>query len=126
VSTIAGVEPTFDDSVQTEAGARALSYSENVQRRNVTAAQRAMGIAFLYPEPAALKRAGSFVAKERVSGAALSKARAVLRFSEALADAVMADEIKLDPAYDQATGLDRSRQRQAEATRRLREVAPER
>ena len=49
-----------------------------------------MGIAFLYPAPAktAPGRAAPFATND-VSETALSKARAVLRFSEALADAVI-------------------------------------
>lgn len=55
----------------------------------MTAAQRVMATALLYPEPAKLKRV-SFAAKDQeIPTGSLSKARAVLRYSETLADAVM-------------------------------------
>ena len=46
-----------------------------------------------------------FVRRDDVPGSSVRKARAVLRYSPELADAVMADETKLDAAYDQATAL---------------------
>src|SRR5580765_1866662 len=36
---LAGIEPTFDDCVETEEQARAVIASENLQRRNLTASQ---------------------------------------------------------------------------------------
>lgn len=125
---LAGVEPTFDDRIENEDQARALILSENVLRRNITPTMRAMSIAVLYPEPARTapgRRAEtSFVAKDVPSGT-LAKARAVLRYAADLADAVMLGDAMLDPAYDQATALDRARKRKDEARRRLREMAPE-
>jgi hypothetical protein len=62
----------------------------------MTAGQRAMATAMLYPEAERLKRkGGSFVTKEQVGSAALSKARTVLR-DQALAERVLAGTLSLD------------------------------
>jgi hypothetical protein len=66
----------------------------------MTAGQRAMATAMLYPEPTAYKRGGSSFAAKQLSRAALSKARSVLS-DQALADRVLAGTMSLDDAYDE-------------------------
>lgn len=67
----------------------------------MTKAQQAMAFAIAYPE----KRPGKKTSLEtkEVNVATLSHARAVLAFSQPLAEAVMAGTEKLAVAYEQAT-----------------------
>ena len=99
---IAEVEPKFEQLNGHDP--KAFILSVNVKRRHMTAGQRAMATAMIYPGPETLKRkgAGSFVAKDQsVSAAGLSKARAVLAFSPVLAASVLAGTKTLDASYSE-------------------------
>jgi ParB-like chromosome segregation protein Spo0J len=121
---IAGVEPRFERLAE-GADLKAYVMSYNVMRRHMAAGQRAMSVAMIYPDPATRGRGRkSFVAKD-FSEAALSKARAVLRFSRALAQSVMDGHTKLDAAYDQATLHERDREQRERHLRQLADVAPD-
>ena len=70
-------------------------------RRDLSKGERAMALAFLYPEPAKLKRkgTGSLATKEQgFSAALLSNARSILHHSVELAEQVRDGDISLDDA----------------------------
>jgi hypothetical protein len=70
----------------------------------MTAAQRAMATAMIYPEPEKRGRGNKsekdFAAKS-FSSARLSKARAVLKHSPPIAQAILAGSKSLDEAYNE-------------------------
>lgn len=87
-----------------EAGDAALILAENVERRNLSAGQRAMARAMLSPEGEAGKRTdlkplpdSGKVTKSEAN--AISMARYVLRHDEALAQSVMSGAVTLSAAY---------------------------
>jgi hypothetical protein len=69
---------------------RALTLSENIIRRHMTAGQRAMATAMIYPEGTPGKKSKTSLASKEVgfSAARLSQARTVLRYSQPIAEAV--------------------------------------
>lgn len=94
----AGVEPQF----RRLNGKDHLAFitSANLNRRNLTKGQKAMGWAMIYPEAehggARTKGASSETKLEGLSKTRLSQARAVRRHSMALAEAVMSGRTKLE------------------------------
>lgn len=80
--------------------------SVNLTRRNLTAGQRAMALAMIYPEPTQGKRGTSKETLE-VSAMRLSQARTVLREMSGAAAAILRGEAKLDAAYQQVLEMRR-------------------
>lgn len=109
---MAGVTPAYDDRIASEAEARALIVSANIQRRNITKSQQAMMLAMIYPEP---EKGGR--GEKRLRGAnldfdqsRLSRARTILRAApDDLVPQVLAGTLSLDAAM-------------AEVQKRLREA----
>lgn len=106
---IAGVEPKFQKINGQDQKAYILSV--NVNRRHMTAAQRAMATAMIYPTAergGARKKGSSSATKlEGFSASRISYARAVLAHSPPIATAVLAGSKSLDEAYNEvqiATG----------------------
>ncbi len=120
---LAGVEPTFERLNGQDPAAYIVS--ANLTRRNLTKGQAAMAMAMIYPEPKRGRHSEFRGGTGEVSATRLSMARAVLRFSPELAAAVLANELSLDVAHEQATALDRKRRREEEARRDFRELAPD-
>jgi hypothetical protein len=124
---IAGVEPTFESLN----GHDPLAFiaSANLQRRNLSKGQQAMGWAMLYPEP---PKGGRGKKSETVdetstlfSAKRLQIARAVLHYFAELAQSVMAGTISLDEAFKD---VKEKRQRDTsidEKMERLRTEAPD-
>jgi ParB-like chromosome segregation protein Spo0J len=125
---IAGVEPRFE---RLDEGADLDAYvvSCNVERRHLAAGQRAMSVAMIYPDPEKGGRGKASRFRDGLDDKALrnsvSKARAILRFSRSLAEAVMAGDLKLGDAYDQATAYERNRKQRDAQMQGLAEVAPD-
>lgn len=123
---IAGVEPTFETYV---GDPLAYIVSANVARRHLTAGQRAIGVAMIYPEPfqrGGRKDRGAMsrdVTLSDVTRQRLHVARAVLRFSPVLAEAVKSGAMTLDEAHAQVTAHDRQL-RNAESDRRTLDEVP--
>ncbi|MDW9618321.1 hypothetical protein [Sinorhizobium meliloti] len=84
-----------------EAGDAALILAENVERRNLSAGQRAMARAMLEPEgKAGRPKTGEKSPTELgFSGEIVRMARYVLRHDEALAQSVMSGAVTLSAAY---------------------------
>lgn len=122
---IAGVEPQFQRLNGEDIAA--FIVSQNINRRHLTKAQRAMSVAMIYPEPGkgGRGRENSLLNKE-FSGSRLSQARTVLRFGkEDMAPAVISGAMPLNEAYTEAC-----RRRDAAGSKEnqiaeLRRIAPD-
>ena len=95
---LAGIEPRFEklngqDPI-------AYIYSANIRRRNLTKSQRVMLVARMYPDTKQGKKRITSSEKEQVPKSRLSYARAILRYSEELADSVIKGSKSLDEALD--------------------------
>jgi ParB-like chromosome segregation protein Spo0J len=123
---IADVEPHFE---RLPPGIEPADYiaSVNLARRHMTAGQRAMSLAMLFPDPERTKRAGSSVAKERkVSEARLSLARAVLRVApDDLAPQVLSGSTTLDIAFAEVKRRQQAAMSEEAQLARLRAEAPD-
>jgi hypothetical protein len=71
----------------------------NIQRRHMTAGQRAMATAMIYPQPAKRGPSKVSLATKETNSGQLSQARAILAFSPVLAASVLAGILTLDAAY---------------------------
>lgn len=99
---IAGVEPRFETY---DGDPAAYVVSANVNRRHLSAGQRAMATAMVYPEAkhgGARTRGSSSETLLEFSKMRLSQARKVLRFNRDLAQKVMLGAVSLDEALKQA------------------------
>jgi hypothetical protein len=116
---MAGVEPTFVRLNGEDPAAYIVS--ANINRRQLTAGQRAMAIALIYPEP---EKGGRGNKKERVeetsglfSAKRLQQARFIARcLGKATAGAVLHGELPFDEALERAT---EQRDRQASDAHRM-------
>lgn len=102
----AELQPLSQRFEGTEAQIAALILSENVERRNLTPAQRAMARALLTKDVKQGTRTDldehDFSKLGEVPGSTLAQARFVLRQDAALADSVLNGAVKLNAAYEQA------------------------
>jgi hypothetical protein len=123
---IAHVEPKF---VTLAEGRDPVAFivSENVDRRHLTKGQRAIVLAMIYPEPTAYKRGGNSLETKELgfSAARLSQARAVLRHSRELAEAVLAGVSSFDYALSVAQEAARDAATAEKRLERLRAMAPD-
>ena len=83
---IAGVAPAYEEIEFADEDALREFVLDRNERRNITAGQKAMAQAILFPDASKLRRkgSGSFPGKEQVSESFLSKARTVLRHTPEL------------------------------------------
>jgi len=93
---IAEVEPTFKNLNGHDAAA--FIVSANLSRRNLSKGQQAMALAMIYPEPKRGIHSQLKLSTQGPDKGLLSKARAILRHSRALAEDVLADRVKFDAA----------------------------
>ena len=100
-----GIEPRIE-TLPEGTDLDAYVVSVNLTRRNMTAGQRAMVLATIYPEPQQGKRGTSKETLE-VSAMRLSQARTVLREMRSAVDAIIRGEAKLDAAYQQVLEMRR-------------------
>jgi hypothetical protein len=121
---IAGVEPKFEQLNGHDP--KAFILSVNINRRHMTAGQRAMAVAIIYPKPAASRHerrnippAGS------ADDSSLAKARAILRHSRSLADAVLDGTKPLIAAYDEARLAEGKISNETIRLRKLRDTRPD-
>jgi len=125
---MAGVKPTFRKLNGEDQ--KAFILSVNINRRHMTAGQRAMATAVIYPTPTKLKRkragqAGSGRGPDQIDSSILAKARAVLAFAPDLASAVLAGSVTLNDAHAKVK-QDRLTLESTEASMaRLRAEAPD-
>jgi ParB-like chromosome segregation protein Spo0J len=130
----AGVEPTFTDYEGDDAGALALVISLNVQRRDLTAAQRAIVAArALEQMPERRGRPGkdgktSHVLSRdlaastfKVSDKSVQQAKAVLAEAPDLAAQVESCAISLASAYEQTQGRKKESERKTKSAERIAE-----
>jgi ParB-like chromosome segregation protein Spo0J len=118
---IAGVKPRFERLPEGEEPV-AVIISKNLRRRHISKGQQAMAIAMAYPEPekgGRGKNAASRKARETAgfSHDRLQQARAILRHSEDMADAVMNGTLRFDDA------LELMHQQKVEAELRAKQMA---
>jgi hypothetical protein len=99
---LAGVEPRFE-TYDGDPGDYVIS--ANVNRRHLSAGQRAMAVAMVKPEAkrgGARTRGSSSETLLEFSKVRLSQARKVLQFNPEMAKAVLAGAVKLDKALEEA------------------------
>lgn len=124
---MAGVEPrleTYDGDVE------ALVVSANVNRRHLSAGQRAMAVAMLYPDPGKGGRGkksstGNLLVSGGFSRQRLDQARSVLRYSEPLAREVLAGSKSLDAALAEAQSADGKLANDRSRLRKLKDNRPD-
>ena len=97
--------------------------AERSERRNITAGQKAMAWAMLFPKPEKLKRKGD-VPRGDFSKQSLSKARIVLDYSEPLARQVR-DGLPLNDAYEDVRDAKKRGQSDDAKRAALEEEAPD-
>jgi hypothetical protein len=98
---IAEVEPKFEQLNGHDP--KAFILSVNIKRRHMTAGQRAMATAMIYPHPQKeLGRGKKSSLNEDFSAASLSNARTVLRFSRPVAESVLAGTKTLGEALKES------------------------
>lgn len=122
---IAGVEPTFRRLNGEDVSAFIVSV--NLARRNLTAGQRAMALAMIYPEPQRgkkidpelLKKVKTLGKTQNAGQVRLSQGRAVLRHSRSLAQEVLNGTTPLNQAYEAALGAETQEQQR---DRRLKQL----
>jgi hypothetical protein len=99
---MADIDPTFT----TYDGADPVAFilSANINRRNLTAGQRAMAMAMVYPEPGERGRGKKGKETLHFSKMRLSQARTILRHSPDAAQRILAGDttVKFDEAYEAA------------------------
>jgi hypothetical protein len=107
----------------------ALILSNNVKRRDLNRGQKAMAVAFAYPEPERGRGKKDLALKVPESGSfkreRLRQARQVLRHSRELAVAVLNDTMKLDAAFAQVEREQRQLQSDEGKLIVLRKEAPD-
>lgn len=116
---IADVEPFFETFDGDDDAVIAFILSLNVMRRHLWKGQKAMAVAFAYPEASKLKRRSVKITD--LDTAPLSHARTVLAADEDLAKLVLSGEIPLKDAYSEVTSRTGTRANVLIRTRRLRE-----
>lgn len=105
---------------------KAFILSSNITRRHMTAGQRAMATAMIYPKGTQGKKTGtSSATKEAASAGRISMARTVLRHSLPLAQRVVAGSVFLDAAYTEAKQAEAALQSNEARLARLRKQDPE-
>lgn len=100
-----GIEPRIE-RLADDTDLDAYVVSVNLTRRNLTAGQRAMLYAKIYPKQQGKKR-GTSLETEEVSAARVSQARAVLEALPEVAQQIIRGEAKLDAAYQQVLEMRR-------------------
>jgi ParB-like chromosome segregation protein Spo0J len=122
---LAGIEPRFEQVNGVDP--RQYVRSHNIERRQIKKGQKAMAMAFLYPEPEKGGRGKKSKALETkgFSEARLSQARAVLAFSPALAEDVLKDKTPLDEALKQIKAGEQQSDSKEARMERLRRDAPD-
>jgi hypothetical protein len=105
----------------------ALIISQNVNRRHQTKGSVAVAVALEFPNPEEQGRGKKgFVAKHfMVDKAKLSQARLVVRHTPALADEVLAGQMGLDKAYDEARKAKAKAEDHAEKVAQIVAEAPD-
>ena len=102
---IAGVAPTYEEiKFADEEELKAFVADRNGERRNITAGQKAMAYAFIYPDPARLKRAGSSNLEQQVSRTRLAEARAIYAWSRTKATDVLNGALPFDQVLKEMNG----------------------
>ena len=123
----AGIEPRIEKLNGHDP--KAFILSANINRRHMTAGQRAMATAMIYPEPEkggrGKKSAVNPLGAKQFSAERLSLARAVLRQSRPLAEAVMAGSKTLDEAHAEIKQQEAALQSNEARLERLRTRAPD-
>ena len=123
---LAGVEPTFEQLNGRDP--IAFIASANLKRRNLSKGQQAIAMAMLYPEP---EKGGRGKKSERVaetttfSLSRLTQARAVLRFSRPMAEAVLKGDVSLDEALKKVEAERQQAEGNGARMERLRRAAPD-
>lgn len=131
---LAKVAPVFEvvslpeGEKEREVAIVALVVSKNLGRRHMTKGQQAMALAMHFPDGGVGGRGkrgapGNPQAAWGFSGESVRKARAVLRWSRAAADAVMVGAITLDAAYEEERERERQKVQETEAERERRLAA---
>ena len=100
----------------------AYIFSTNIARRHLTAGQKAMAHAMMYPDPARLKRKAD-VLSENINKGYLSYARRILPYPD-LVSMVMAGK-SLDDAYTTAKAKEQDANAYSEAVEFLEKNAPD-
>ena len=104
---IAGVPPEYEEIEFADEDALRAFVANRSERRNITAGQKAMAWAVLFPEPSKAHKgkksetATKLFAEKSFSSASVSKARAVLEYSQPLALEVRDGARTLNDAYEQ-------------------------
>lgn len=119
---IAGVEPEYE---HLDGDPKAFILAANVKRRHMTAGQRAMATAMIYPEAEKGGRGKKSLVTKEFSGERLSKARAVLRYSRPEAERVLAGTFSLDAAYAAVQLAEGRAGAEVGRLRKLRESRPD-
>jgi hypothetical protein len=102
--------------------------SANVHRRHMTAGQRAIAVAVIYPESEKGGRGQKGLSSKGFSDVAsgrLSQARTVLKLAPDLVDGVLAGSVTLDAAYKAASDRKKARDWHSLDVERLRRRAPD-
>jgi hypothetical protein len=124
---LAGVEPKF--AKLNGEDPRAYVVSANIRHRHLTVGQQVMGLAIIYPEPGQRGKKSTIVdnlpGDRRAATQLLSEARAVLRFSPALAEQVVIGTRTLDAAILATRQAESAANTDEANLRRLREHAPD-
>lgn len=120
---LAGIEPRFEYLAE---GVEPRDYiaGVNLRRRNMTAGQRAMALAMLYPEPKRGVHSEFRGGTGDVSKARLSYARAVLQHAPELAQLVLVGS-SLDAAYQTVRDREQAAASEEAKLARLRAEAPD-
>jgi hypothetical protein len=121
---MAGVEPQFAHLNGEDV--RAFIISKNVERRSLTAGQKAMAVAMIYPEPkrGGVRTKGSSSNLEVAHGR-LSEARAILRWSSSKAHEVLSGVLAFDRALTEMKAQEQSAKGRDAKLGELRDNAPD-
>ena len=123
---LAGIEPEVAHLNGQDATAYVIS--ANIRRRHMTAGQRAMAVAMIYPEPERGKRTdlkGTSVPTTEVASGTLSHARTVLKLNPAETALVLAGGRPLSETYKQVCAERDAAKSEVEQLDELRRRYPE-
>lgn len=119
----AGIKPCY--TVLDGQDPIAFILSMNIARRELNKGQKAMAIAFAYPEPEKGGRGKNRKETLQFSKMRLSQARQVLHHSRELAEAVFRDTAKLDTALEKVIAEQKALKTTEEKLAHLRQNAPD-